>query len=140
MAAWLLPALAGAGAVKGAMDARAAKERAEAHDKFRRVVLANSPWHSMGDPGAAQVGNTNMFSGMLGGGAKGALISTAFDGFGSGAEGATPPPPPSDGVSMAPPAPITTSSPQTTSTWHHMGQPSYNQNMYSPFGGRSYYG
>ena len=84
---WIIPALAIAGAVKGNIDARQAKRQAAEHDNFRKRVLANSAWHNMGDPGAAQVGNTNMMSGMLGGAAQGALIGTAF-GQGNAAAGA----------------------------------------------------
>jgi len=74
--------LAAAGAVKGSMDAKAAKRRASENDKFRKVAIANSLWTGMADPGAPDVGNTDQFNGMLGGGLQGAAIGSMVNGIG----------------------------------------------------------
>lgn len=84
---WVTVGVAAAGAIKGMMDSKAAEGKAAEHDKFRKAALENSPWTGMGDPGAAQVGNTNMASGALGGGLQGAMVGSMFAG-GGGADAA----------------------------------------------------
>lgn len=75
---WVVAGLAGAGALKGHLDAQSNQDKTAEHNKYRKAVLANSPWTGMQDPGMANFGNTNNFSGMLGGGLQGAMIGTAF--------------------------------------------------------------
>jgi len=88
---WINVGVAAAGAVKGGLDAKAANKKAKSHDKFRKQAIAMSPWSGMGDPGAAQVGNTDMMSGMLGGGMQGAMLAHTVNpgGWGGAAGGMT---------------------------------------------------
>lgn len=86
-------ALAGAGALKGALDANAAKKNQKEHDSYRKAAIQYSPWTGMTDPGAGNFGNQNMLSGALGGGLKGALYGKMIGGSigslgGAGAGGA----------------------------------------------------
>jgi len=80
---WVSAAITAAGAVKGGLDAKHAKKKAGEHDKFRKQAIAMSPWSGMGDPGAAQVGNTDMMSGLLGGGMQGAMLGSMAGGEGA---------------------------------------------------------
>lgn len=79
---WVMVGVAAVGAMKGMQDSKVAKQKADSHDKYRRVALENSPWTNMGDPGAAAVGNTDAMSGALGGGLQGAAIGSMFRGGG----------------------------------------------------------
>ena len=78
---WVAAGLAAAGAVKGGLDANHARKQAKEHDKFRRRSIELSPWSGLGDPGAANVGNTNFLSGAIGGGLQGAALGASFGGF-----------------------------------------------------------
>ena len=80
--------LAGAGAAKGIIDARHNKKKAEEHDRFRKVAIANSPWSGIADPGAFQGGTTSAFSGALGGGLKGGVTGLALGSTGANPWGA----------------------------------------------------
>jgi len=69
---WWAVGIAAVGAVKGTMDANAANKRQQKNDAYRKAAITYSPWTQMGDPGSPDVGNTNAFSGALGGGLQGA--------------------------------------------------------------------
>ena len=83
---WVTVGVAAVGAVKGGIDAKKNKEAAREHDAYRKEAIRYSPWTGLGDPGAAQVGNTSALSGALGGAVQGASIGNSFSGgFGGGA-------------------------------------------------------
>jgi len=72
-------AIAGAGAIKGALDAKSAKKKQEKHDAFRKTAMQYSPWTGMGDVGAGNFGNTDALSGALGGGLKGFAMGSTIN-------------------------------------------------------------
>lgn len=86
---WVGVGVTAVGAIKGTMDANANRKQARAHDQFRKAAITYSPWTGMGDPGAANVGNTDAFSGMLGGAAQGFALGSGIGGAfkGAGAAG-----------------------------------------------------
>lgn len=86
---WVAAGIAAAGAVKGGLDAEHARKQQRKHDAFRREAIAMSPWTGMGDPGAGNFGNTDTFSGMLGGGMQGAMLGTMVGGAGAWGGGAS---------------------------------------------------
>ena len=75
MAIPLWAAVAGAGALKGVLDARANKKKQKQLDAFRRAAITYSPWTGMGDPGPMSAGNTSMFGGALQGGIQGGMLA-----------------------------------------------------------------
>ena len=81
---WVTVGVAAAGAVKGSMDAKAARKKQAKHDAFRKQAIAYSPWSKMGDPGAGNFGNTDATSGMIGGGMQGAMMGEMIKGGAAG--------------------------------------------------------
>lgn len=77
---WIGVGVAAAGAVSGAQTAKANRRKARDQDQYRKAALTYSPWTGMGDPGAANVGNTDTFSGMLGGAAQGYALGSGVGG------------------------------------------------------------
>lgn len=102
---WVGVGVAAVGAVSGAQAANRNRKAARAHDAYRKAAITYSPWTGMGDPGAANVGNTDTFSGMLGGAAKGFAVGSgiggAFKGMGGASNFATTPGSPLGGEAMA---------------------------------------
>lgn len=88
---WVGVGVAAVGAIAGSRTANANRKRARAHDQYRKAAITYSPWTGMGDPGAANVGNTDSFTGMLGGAAQGYALGSgiggAFKGMGGAAGG-----------------------------------------------------
>jgi len=89
---WVGVGVAAVGAVAGSRAANQNRKQARAHDAFRKQAITYSPWTGMGDPGAANVGNTDSFTGMLGGAAQGYAVGSgiggAFGKMGGAAAGA----------------------------------------------------
>lgn len=77
---WIGVGVAAVGAIAGSRTASANRKRARAHDAFRKQAITYSPWTGMGDPGAANVGNTDTFTGMLGGAAQGYALGSGIGG------------------------------------------------------------
>jgi len=75
---WLTLGMAGASALQGVMDAKANREAAGEHDKYRKAALEHSYWTGMRDPGDFQGGNQSMFRGALSGGLKGASTGASM--------------------------------------------------------------
>ena len=77
---WVGVGVAAVGAIAGSRSAAANRKQARAHDAFRKQAITYSPWTGMGDPGAANVGNTDTFTGMLGGAAQGYALGSGIGG------------------------------------------------------------
>lgn len=73
---WVTVGIAAAGAIKGGMDASAARKQQKKHDAFRKASIMYSPWSGLGDPGYVSAGNTDTMSGMLGGATQGLMIGS----------------------------------------------------------------
>jgi len=88
---WVMVAVGGAGAIKGAIDTKENRKMQKEHDAYRKTAIAMSPWTGLGDPGAGNFGNQNYASSILGGAAQGAMVGQALGGAGAaaGASGAT---------------------------------------------------
>ena len=80
MAFWI-PMLIGAG--MGAMQGEKNRKQQREHDKFRKEVIAMSPWTGMQDPGAVQ--KPGMLSSIIKGGATGALLGSMLPAGGAAA-------------------------------------------------------
>ena len=76
---WVLVATAGAGALKGGLDAGRQQSIGEADNIARAETIRLSPWTGLGDPGAADYGQ-GVLSGAVGGGIQGALVGNSLAG------------------------------------------------------------
>jgi hypothetical protein len=86
---WLTLGMAGAGALQGVMNAKANREAAGEHDKYRKAALEHSYWTGMRDPGDFQGGNQSMFRGALSGGLQGASTGASMASLANAAKGAS---------------------------------------------------
>ena len=75
---WLTLGMAGAGALKGIMDAKENQRRAKEHDRYRKAALEHSYWTGMGDIGDFQGGNQSVLGGILSGGLTGASTGASM--------------------------------------------------------------
>jgi len=83
---WVVVAVAGGMAAKGAYDGHRQNKIGEADNIARAATIRYSPWTGLGDPGAADYGS-GILGGALEGGLQGALAGSSLGGAG-GAAGA----------------------------------------------------